>query len=65
MDTKDVKEAVRREMELVVLYFIDSYIAMHFCCCSRWSISTEPYGPGENFTVIIVSMLCSFAYQLT
>ena len=47
-----------------VWYLIVSYIAIHLCWCSRWSISTEPYGSGEKFTVI-VSMLRTFAYQLT
>ena len=51
-------------MEIVIWYLIDSYIAIHSCCCPGWNISTEPYGSGEKFTVI-VSMLCSFAYQLT
>ena len=63
VDNEDVKEAVRCEMELVVWYLIDSYVGMYFCCCL--SISTEHYGSGQNFTIIIVSMLCSFAYQLT
>ena len=32
VDIEDVKEAVRCEMELVVWYLIDRYIAMYFCC---------------------------------
>ena len=32
VDIEDVKEAVRCEMELVVWYLIDSYVAMYFYC---------------------------------
>ena len=62
MDIEDVKGAVRRKMEFVVSYLIDSYVAIYLHCCLRWSISAEPYGLEEKFTVII-SMLNSFAYQ--